>query len=194
MANKKKKSLLYPAIFMIILTAILTFLLALMNSYTRPLVAQNQELELKTKILNIFSVDTNVDPDVIHSEFDQSVKELDKTYNDKPIYVYEKDGNIQGYAIALDGPGVWGPIEAYAGLSQDLSEILGIEFISQSETPGLGARIEEDFYKNQYRNIPVNSVREEIDGISGATGTSTSVINLVTEDIATFLETEGGAN
>lgn len=194
MENKKKKSLIYPTLFMIVLASIMTFLLAIVNQQTKPLVAMNQELELKTKILNIFNIETDGKSDAIHSEFDKLIKDSGEKFNDEPIYTYEDNGEVKGYAVSLKGPGVWGPISAYIGLNKDYSEVLGIEFIEQAETPGLGARIEEDFYKEQYRNITSADVRGNIDAISGATGTSNAVINLVTNDLDRFLDEKGGSN
>lgn len=194
MEKKKKKSMIYPTVFMIILSAIMTFSLALVNQQTKPLVAMNQELELKTKILNIFDIQTDGTSDAIHAKFDEVIKDSGNKFNDEAIYTYEENGDVIGYAVSLKGPGVWGPIDSYIGLNPDYSEVLGIEFIAQEETPGLGGRIEEDFYKEQYRNIPSAEIRENVDAISGATGTSNAVMNLVTDNVQRFMDEVGGSN
>lgn len=192
MENKKKKSMVYPTIFMFILAAILTFLLALLNEKTKPLVAKNNEIALKEKILYVFSIENDGTEEDILSKFDENVKESDKKYNDEPVYVLEEDGKVKAYAISAKGPGLWGAIESYIALNENMDEILGIDFIKQAETPGLGGRIEEDFYKEQYRNIPIDNINEEVDYISGATNTSSLVEKLVNEDLQEFLKEEKG--
>ena len=52
----------------------------------------------------------------------------------------------------MDGPGLWGSIEGYVAISKDYSTILGLTFITQSETPGLGGRIGEEEYLSQFRD------------------------------------------
>lgn len=193
MQNKKKKSLIYPTVFMIVLSAVLTFLLAMMNEQTKPLVAKNQEKALKEKILYVFSIDNDGTEADILKKFDENVKVSDKKFNEEVIYVKENNGTPEAYAVSVKGPGLWGAIDGYIGISSDYKKVVGIDFVKQAETPGLGGRIEEDFYKEQYREVDVDKVSEQVDAISGATNTSIAVDKLVTEDLKAFLETVGGA-
>lgn len=191
MGGINKKSLLYPAVFMLVLSGLMTLVLAFVNAKTGPIVERNQELELRKKILNIFQVDTNIPNEEIHEKFEIFISETGQTFNDEPIYQYKDGEKLMGYAVSAKGSGYIGPVEAYFGITPDMAQVLGVEFISQGETPGLGGRIEEDEYKEQYRNIPVESVGEEIDAISGATNTSRSVLTLITSNLQRFIE-EGG--
>ncbi|MDA3833973.1 MAG: FMN-binding protein, partial [Spirochaetales bacterium] len=59
---------------------------------------------------------------------------------------------------------------------------------SQNETPGLGARIEEDWYQNQFsgKRGPFTMVKEgeadgpqEINAITGASRTSEAMLNIM---------------
>jgi ATP-dependent Clp protease ATP-binding subunit ClpC len=96
------------------------------------------------------------------------------------------------------GAGLWGSIIGYIGLSADYSEIIGIEFVTQNETPGLGGRISEDSYKEQFRGIDISGKSENfiisspepgsnVDAIAGATQTSNAVVKLINDDIKIFL-------
>ena len=194
MENRKKKSLIYPTVFMIILTAILTFILAVINQQTKPIVAQNRELDLKEKILYVFSIEHDNTPEGIIKTFDEKVKVDAEKFNDEPVYVYEVDNKVEAYAFAFNGSGLWGPVKGYMGIKSDLSELVGIDFIEQQETPGLGGRIAEEFYKSQYRGAHTDNLKSDIDAISGATLTSNAVINLVDEDLQEFLKIRGGSN
>lgn len=188
----KKKSMVYPAIFMIVLSAILTFILAFINEQTKPIVERNAILNVQEKILNVLSVENDGTPDGKLKAFADNITETGETFNDEPIYKYEVNGEVKGYAVAVKGNGLWGPITGFLGLSSDYKEVLGLDFTSQQETPGLGGRIEEDSYKNQYRNIPSDDIASNVDGISGATGTSSAVQRMIDANVKAFLEQVGG--
>lgn len=199
------KSKAYPVVFMVIISLILTFLLAFINEETKDKVAMNDKLELQRKILYIFNIDLpSDDPENIPGAFNKNVKT--KEYNGKELYIQFNDlGEEIAYAVPFEGPGLWGWIEGYVGIKSDLKETTGVEFIRQSETPGLGGRIGEEPYKSQYRGIDIsNPIGEKriisrpqaggnIDAISGATQTSNFVEVMINEDLNTFIEDlEGG--
>lgn len=198
-----KKSFAYPIIFMALLTAVFTFVLAFLDQSTAERVALLQETELRKKILYVFDivVPTSV-PEEIEALFNENIKA--EGVSDPDIYNLIKDGQVKGYAIPVEGPGLWGIIDAYVGVSEDYSEILGIEFISHSETPGLGGRIDEEIYKEQYRGIEIDDAKAEnyiiyrpapggnIDAIAGATQTSQSVSKLINYDLQTFIKERRG--
>lgn len=86
------------------------------------------------------------------------------------------------------GRGLWGAIRAAVGFEPDGSRMTGLDFLEQSETPGLGARIEEPWFKAQFRGrrgpfklAPEGTSRGdgEFDAITGATVTSEGVRDLV---------------
>lgn len=201
----KKKSMLYPTLFMLVLSVVLTAALAALNAFTAPIVEFNQEIELKQKILNVFNIDTpSNEAEVIDETFAANVTQED--YNGKALFVQKEGDQTKAYAVPFDGPGLWGGIEGYIGVSEDLSTVTGIDFIKQEETPGLGGRIEEDPYKDQYRNLDISTINNDspvinrpapggnIDAISGATQTSTFVMNMVNEDLMEFISNRKGAN
>jgi Na+-transporting NADH:ubiquinone oxidoreductase subunit C len=90
------------------------------------------------------------------------------------------------------GPGLWGDITATVGLDQDLERLTGVDFLKQVETPGLGARISEDWFREQFRGKrgPFTTVAEgqptqenEFDAITGATLTTNFVKDILNETI-----------
>lgn len=67
MNTKKKKSLIYPVLFMTALTLFTTLILAILNQSTLDIVKANQELELRKKILYVFnSYDENMTNDEVN--------------------------------------------------------------------------------------------------------------------------------
>ena len=199
----KKKNMLYPVVFMIILAGALTMILALINGVTLPVIEFNQEIELKQKILSVFDIlPEEAAPEEIDKIFSENITE--EEFEGETVYVLEENGIPAAYAAPFNGPGLWGSIEGYMGVTSDLQNVTGIEFIKQDETPGLGGRISEPEYKEQYRDLDISNPATgnlfvsrpaeggNVDAIAGATQTSTFVINMLNEDIAKFIESRGG--
>jgi len=197
-----KKSFLYPIFFMVIVTIVFISVLATFDYVTAGTIAFNQENELRQKVLYIFEIlPQGASPEEIEKVFSDKV--IRKQFGDKSGFALVENNVEIAYAIPVDGAGLWGSITGYLGLSKDLTKIIGIDFIKQSETPGLGGRISEMEYKEQYRNIDISNktgskyiiLRPQADGnidaISGATLTSTMVVNLVNDDLNEFFETTG---
>lgn len=198
-----KKSFSFPIIFMIILTAIYTFVLAFLNYSTAERVALNAETELREKILYVFDLPVgDGSQESIEKIFEENISE--EKVDDDIIYTIKDGSNVLGYAFPARGAGLWGSIDAYVAITSDYSKILGIEFIAHSETPGLGGRIDEVEYKDQFRGIDLTTARDgnyivyrpvaggNADAIAGATLTSKSVSNLLNEDIENFINARKG--
>ena len=203
----KKKSFAYPIIFMAVITAIFTFILAYLNHSTAEVIEFNQATELRQKILYVLELEHDGSPEAIEEVFNSNVEEVEVGENKDIVYKkIDENGDILAYAFPSRGAGLWGSIEAYIGITADMKEMTGIEFISQEETPGLGGRISEDFFKDQFRGLDLSTpVNDEyiiyrpanggnVDAIAGATLTSKSVSQFMNEDIHEFITKGGIAN
>lgn len=193
-----KKSFSYPILFMAVITAIFTFVLAFLNYSTADKIAFLQDTELKRKILYVFDIPIpSENPEDIAKVFDENVEE--EIVDGERIFFVKENDEIKGYAVPVGGPGLWGGIEGYVGISADFTHILGLDFTEHSETPGLGGRISEDEYKEQFRDLDLSQGQDgnyiiyrpapggNIDAITGATLTSKSVSNFLNEDIYRFI-------
>lgn len=121
---------------------------------------------------------------------------------------YDDEGKPIGYAFPIGGKGFWGRIEALLALNNDLTEITGIVFTRNVETPGLGARITEKWFRDQFQGIELPAKREKgkyvvvakkdpqkkhhVDAITGATMTSTLVEEFLNNDIRRILAEKDG--
>lgn len=191
-----KKSFSYPIIFMILITAFFTLVLSLLNYSTKDVIAYNAQVEDWKTLLYIFDIDF---PDN-DSEVEKIYKEKIKTekVDGTTIYMATDNEDTLGYAFPVEGNALWGTVKGYAAVSKDLSTLLGIDFVSHSETPGLGGRIDEEWFKEQFRDIDLTSNNDgnyieyrpaadgNVDAITGATLTSKSVKNMLNEDIQEF--------
>lgn len=192
-----KKSFAYPIVFMSLVTAIYAFLLAFLNYSTAEQIEFLANTDLQEKILYVFDIPLeSTDPQKIDKQFEDRIES--KEIDGEKVYFLEEDGDIEAYAFPIGGAGLWGSIEGYAGVSADYSKLIGIEFTSHSETPGLGGRIDEEWFKEQFRGIDLEDSQDEylvytpaaggnIDAITGATLTSQSVREFVNDDIQSFI-------
>jgi len=114
-------------------------------------------------------------------------------------------GNILGYAFPVGGSGFWGPIYGMVGVGWEGGRIIGIAFYRHSETPGLGGRISEDWFAGQFAGLPLHPITgdrkifylvpagtgkspDQLDAITGATGTSRAVETFLNRDLDGFLK------
>ncbi|MGK9476222.1 FMN-binding protein [Melioribacter sp. OK-6-Me] len=106
--------------------------------------------------------------------------------------VFDANGNPLGYSIVAEGNGFQGKIRMMLGVDSTLTKITAIEILEQVETPGLGSRIADDDFKNQFKNLiaqpSVNWVKgrnpekpNEIQAITGATISSKSVCAIIND-------------
>jgi Na+-transporting NADH:ubiquinone oxidoreductase subunit C len=181
-----KKGYLYTVIFMAIVSIVFTGLLAGVNAAYKNKIKKNQETAVKSSILSSVGIEAE-DADKVFSD-----KSVEKEYEGMTYYSIKTEEGT-AYAIPFEGPGLWGTIRGYIGVSSDFTLIKGLAFTEQNETPGLGGRIDEDWYKAQFRGTKLSgslSYGEDtgIDAITGATSTSNAVLNILNNFIETTLK------
>lgn len=149
-------------------------------------------------------------PDSLKSLLDDSYLSLKDSAE---IWIRGDDsGNRIAYGFNLKGMGLWGTITAFAVVSADLNSLVGIDFIEQVETPGLGARITEKEFKIYFRNLNLGRFEtdsseqpsivmvrnktmtnqekstHELQAITGATQTCDGVLKMLNTDLKFYLE------
>ncbi|MCM8797937.1 MAG: FMN-binding protein [Candidatus Omnitrophica bacterium] len=159
------------------------------NAYTRERILRNQELKIKTAVLNALEID--YPPEKIEEVFSKNIEKIEN--KGRVIYRTAK----REVAILFSGPGLWGNISGVLALKPDLETIQGIQIISQEETPGLGGRIAEKSFLERFVNkktiprlllVPEGKAKREneVDAITGATMTSRAFEELLNKSIADF--------
>jgi Na+-transporting NADH:ubiquinone oxidoreductase subunit C len=178
--DNKLKNLL----FILILGSVSAALLLGIRAYTLPIIERYQEVNLKSTVLEAAGIG--------HAESD-----LDEVFN-RNIRVERKDeltyyltpDNL--YIFEFEGRGLWGMIKGLVTLKPDLETIQNIRIIAQEETPGLGGRIAEEEFLNQFQQkrmapelalaMRQKAVRDnEVDAISGASLTSKALIKMINQ-------------
>lgn len=103
----------------------------------------------------------------------------------KNIFTIKQADKTIGYAFIATGKGYGGPIQILVGL-QGTNMIKGVTIVSQTETKGLGSRVELPQFTGQFADKRIEDIRlrsdgGQIDGITGSTISSKAVINAVRE-------------
>ena len=88
---------------------------------------------------------------------------------------YDKNNKFIGVAFKAVNKGYSSVIETLVGMRRD-GKIMAIKILSQNETPGLGSRIAETGFTNQFKGV---SDLSGVQAITGATISSRAVINSV---------------
>jgi len=198
-----KQSTIYTIIFTFIVCFAFVFLLALTNEATRPMVEFNQTVARQKAILSAMNVPFESDQDA-ESKF-QDVEEVDR--GGLSLFTTTVEGR-RVYAKEFVGSGLWGSINGVLGVDEDVSQTVGLEIISHNETPGLGGRIDESWFKEQLAGEELRGdgivVAEggdgdtdrsngEIDGVTGATRTSESMERILNDELEALRSALGGA-
>lgn len=101
------------------------------------------------------------------------------------FFVIRKGG--EPYAVALEeyGQGFGGDLGVMVGFHLESGDLVGIGITTMSETPGLGTRVKEALFAEQFRGMSRDAVFKvkkdggEIDAITGATVSSRAVAQAI---------------
>ena len=110
-----------------------------------------------------------------------------------PIFYTLKDKEVSALAVEAIGKGGYGgDLKIMVGIDLVNGRQTGMEVVSHSETPGLGARIVEPVFRRQWQGLPIDTPMAltsdggAIDAISGASTTSRAAVN-GTNDVLVFV-------
>lgn len=204
--DKNKNS--YIFIYSIILVVVVAGVLSLVAVVLQPKQAKNYEIEQKKNILSALKI--NVETKEVESTYAKIVNKIavDESGNEVKsddalvLYKAQTDKGLK-YVFPLSGKGLWGPIWGYISLNDDLNTVYGAYFDHKSETSGLGAEIATEHFQaqfsgkkifdaeNHFVSIKTNKRgaqnENEVDAISGATITSTSVSEMLEKCLSKYL-------
>lgn len=184
------KSALKVLIFVLIMGTVSGGLLVGINVLTSPLISKNEELKLKSSVLDVLEIPYSKYN--IIDVFDSQVRVLKRGAD---TFYTASDGSV---AFEFKGPGLWGPISGIISFEKDLKTIRNLKIIHQEETPGLGGRIAEHDYLKQFKNKEVfpklifvpegkSGNKNEVDAITGATGSSKALEKLINKNVQQYI-------
>ncbi|SJZ95055.1 FMN-binding protein [Selenihalanaerobacter shriftii] len=174
-------------IFMLIIGLVIAGILVGFNSYTKPLVEKNAKIRNMEKVLDAFNI--KYKKDNIAEVYENKITVVEK--GDQRFYK-TNNGDI---AFKYTGKGLWGDIIGFMAFKADMKTIKGLSIMTQSETPGLGGRIGEEWFLKQFEGLnykPKIKILKssktadepnEIDGIAGATLTGDALQKILNNNI-----------
>ncbi len=196
-STNNKVFILKLASILFAITFIATLLLTLCNYLTKDriaeLAAKNAEIAKQEVLEGATFADIELS--------DEMIAKLEEEFSFVAAYKAERNNEFAGYCINVAPAGFGGNIDMIVGLDSDLN-FTGIKIISMAETPGLGAKAQEESFYAQYANGKKGTLsvvknnpspaEDEIQAISGATITSKAVTDGANAalEIAKILEKE----
>jgi Na+-transporting NADH:ubiquinone oxidoreductase subunit C len=183
---------IYPVIFMLLVTVAFVTVTTVIYTLTGERIKLNERLRLKQAVLLSAGMPLPAEPGAVDRAFDDRVDVITDSQGQARYYEVRDAGSaeILSYVVIYTGAGLWGEITAGIGFDADIVKCTGIEIIDQNETPGLGGRIDEAWFKEQFRgkSFPLSTVPEgdpaserEIQAITGATYSSQAMKAIVND-------------
>ncbi len=174
-------NIIKTAVILFLITGIAALILAVVNNFTAPIIAENSAKKQAAAMQNVLK-----DAEFSEGNLAENVDDPDIS----EIYKAQKDGSAAGYVVMVNPNGYNGAISMVVGIDAE-GKVSGIDIISQSETAGLGANCVKDEFKDQFvgksgeisvvKNDPKDN---EIDAITSATITSKAVTSGVNKALA----------
>jgi Na+-transporting NADH:ubiquinone oxidoreductase subunit C len=121
-----------------------------------------------------------------------------------PVYIAVLANGDSAYIVPLRGKGLWGPIWGYISFKTDFNTVFGTTFDHKGETPGLGAEINQDWFKQPFigkqiftedgKLVSISVVKggakpddiHGVDAISGGTITSKGVEKMLRDNLTNY--------
>ncbi len=162
--------------------------LSMWDGVTAPLIEANRLKVLKAAISEVLP------------EYDY-YDEL-QVRNDIILYAgKDSSGNTVGIAFKAKGNGFSPDLTLMVGINPEFSLLTGIEVLEQTETPGLGNKIADSWFKDQFvglimddqptaviKNVKPTDPTRGIQALSGATISSKAVVNIIRSQLITVRE------
>lgn len=156
--------------------------LAVVNLVTREPIANWEQKQKQEALREVFA----------------SADEFEETTPNR-AWEARSQGQPVGRVFMTETPGYSGPIVMMFGLAAD-GTLTGFKVLTQTETPGLGAKIAKEPFSGQFRGKRPDQIalrkdspdKGQIDAISAATISSRAVTRAVSSTLASFSKEKGG--
>jgi len=176
------------AIVLTVIAAGAGLILSLVEAVTREPIAEQRRLQtLKALQAVLPPIDNSPDADTVSLVTGQDKKGRDVS---RTFYRGRKEQELAGVAFKVVAPeGYSGNIEIMVGVTPE-GKVSGIEILAHAETPGLGSKIAEGWFKEQFRGKALEDAdwRVKKDGgdfdqITGATISPRAVVGAVRQGL-----------
>lgn len=197
-----KKSPAYVLSFMAAICLVFGASIAVVNYATLGLLAKNAAMHRNKVLCRAFQIEV---AGRAAEDFERAVAEniveatVGEGIQQREVFKRITPGR-ESVGFLVGGMGFWDRIEAVVVLTPDLKQIVNVQFMDQKETPGLGARIEEQWFTDQFQGkrvawdepvasrivvgaSPNPNAQNRVDAITGATQTSMALMNFLNQEL-----------
>lgn len=159
---------------LVIICILSAITLSITYDKTNPIIQENKVRALKEALKEVLNAD----------HFEEIDFQTDKV---KKIFKgLDNNNEVIGFVLLSEKAGFQSFIKTLIGVELKTRKITKIKIIEHLETPGLGARIEEDTFLSQFQNQELE--KQNVDAITGATISSTAVIESVKDSLEEILD------
>jgi Na+-transporting NADH:ubiquinone oxidoreductase subunit C len=185
----------FAVVYMFLITAFFSSIVIGFARFTAEKVEANRQLAFEKAVLQVSGLAKDKADSQLHEIFLSRIQVSEK--RDSVLRVKDNEGKSVGYVILLEGKGFWAPIKGVLGLAKDKQTITGIAFYEQNETPGLGGKIMDNEFREQFVGInladkgqsleikPIGTElgKNQVHAITGATQTCARLEKMINESI-----------
>ncbi|MCD7958975.1 MAG: FMN-binding protein [Ruminococcus sp.] len=159
----RKKSMILPPVVLAVICAVCCGLLAFANAMTKDKIAAAEADAIQSSLSELPNAGTFTE-----------IENFTSADSDRATAtgLYVDENGQAAVLITADGYNKGG-LQVVVGVDQD-GAVTDIAFVSNSETPGLGTKVETnpELLKDHLIGITDSSAVEEVDGVTGATYSS----------------------
>ncbi|MBF0544388.1 MAG: FMN-binding protein [Candidatus Riflebacteria bacterium] len=175
----------YDLTFMLILTTVCTIILTLTDTlYKQEMLTDPVVMQKASEMISLLNIQSSL-PEKKPSFLDY-FERIKLSGMEGDNFVFRKKPGV--FLRIEEGKGMWGKIKIMIAYDAGKKQILGLDILSNSETPGLGTKITESEFLKQFQGL--NAAKEivmaksksqdnEFDGITGATISSNALCKIV---------------
>jgi Na+-transporting NADH:ubiquinone oxidoreductase subunit C len=186
-----KKSAAYIIGFMIVICVVFGTGVSVVHNATQDMLEKNKRFHRNRIICQAFLLRVSDESAKAYAEaISKHIRIKGITEGNRIRNVYRRiDPENPAIGYDFSGMGFWDRIDGIIVFTQDLEKIINIQFFDQKETPGLGARIEEKWFTDQFKGVRIAWNKDvsdrvligratgakpdnRVDAITGATQTS----------------------
>lgn len=205
----KKDSVPYVLGFMLAVSVFFGSAVSLVHHGTSDMLKRNEKMHRNRTIARAFDLAVDGrDAAALERAVAEAIEETALEDGQRTWAVFlspRPDTGLEPEAVGFvfQGQGVWDVIRGVLVLEPDLSAIRGLRFLEQHETSGLGARIEEDWFLEQFRGLapawdePAQrrlvigqaldpEAANRVDAVTGATQTSQALMRMLNQELEAF--------
>lgn len=193
--TNEKRGVPKEAIILCSITLVAGLALAGVNAMTKDTIAENLAKAEEQSYLDVCPGAAEITADeALNAKVEADGAAFEGIVINKARTAVDESGNVIGYALSVSKTKAFeGRLTASVGIAAD-GTITGLAYTELNETAGMGMRVDEDWFKEQFVGAKVDSfllnkaggstADNEIDSISGASISSGAVVDIVNAAIA----------